>query len=45
MALGAQSNEVMRMVLMQGMRVICIGLVAGIAAALVFFAGDAGIAV
>ncbi|MBZ5504661.1 MAG: ABC transporter permease [Acidobacteriia bacterium] len=36
MALGAQSGEVMRMVLMQGMRVICVGLVAGIAAALVF---------
>jgi len=36
MALGAQSTEVLRMVLLQGMRIISIGLVAGIAAALVF---------
>jgi len=36
MALGAQSTEVMRMVLMQGMRVIAFGLAIGIAAALIF---------
>ena len=36
MALGAQSTEVMRMVLMQGMRVIVFGLAVGIAAALIF---------
>jgi putative ABC transport system permease protein len=36
MALGAQSTEVMRMVLMQGMRVIAFGLAAGIAGALIF---------
>jgi predicted permease len=36
MALGAQSTEVMRMVLMQGMRVITIGLAAGIVVALIF---------
>jgi len=36
MALGAQSTEVMRMVLMQGMRVIVFGLAIGIAAALIF---------
>src|SRR6478609_7000049 len=36
MALGAQSTEVMRMVLMQGMRVIAFGLAVGIAAALIF---------
>jgi putative ABC transport system permease protein len=36
MALGAQTNEVMRMVLVQGMRVIAVGLAAGIVAALGF---------
>ena len=36
MALGAQSTEVLRMVLLQGMRIIGIGLAAGIVAALVF---------
>ena len=36
MALGAQSTEVLRMVLMQGMRVIAIGLAAGIVGALIF---------
>ena len=36
MALGAQSNEVLQMVLMQSMRVIVFGLAAGIACALVF---------
>jgi putative ABC transport system permease protein len=36
MALGAQSTSVMRMVLMQGMRVIVLGVVAGAAAALLF---------
>ena len=36
MALGAQSTEVMRMVLLQGMRVIGLGLAAGILAALLF---------
>jgi putative ABC transport system permease protein len=36
MALGAQSSEVLRMVLMQGMRVIAFGLAAGIVGALVF---------
>jgi putative ABC transport system permease protein len=36
MALGAQTNEVMRMVLVQGMRVIAIGLAVGIVAALGF---------
>jgi putative ABC transport system permease protein len=36
MALGAQTNEVMRMVLVQGMRVIAIGLAVGILAALGF---------
>ena len=36
MALGAQTNEVMRMVLIQGMRVIAVGLAVGIVAALGF---------
>src|SRR5438270_585401 len=36
MALGAQSNEVLRMVLMQGMSVIAIGLAVGTVAALIF---------
>jgi putative ABC transport system permease protein len=36
MALGAQTNEVMRMVLVQGMRVIAVGLAVGIVAALGF---------
>jgi putative ABC transport system permease protein len=36
MALGAQSTEVLRMVLLQGMRIITAGLVAGIVAALIF---------
>lgn len=36
MALGAQSNEVMRMVLMQGMQTIVLGLAAGIVGALLF---------
>ncbi len=36
MALGAQSTAVMRMVLMQGMRVIAFGLAAGIVGALIF---------
>ncbi|HEX3091915.1 MAG TPA: FtsX-like permease family protein, partial [Candidatus Angelobacter sp.] len=36
MALGAQSNEVLRMVLMQGMRMIGVGLAVGIVAALIF---------
>ena len=36
MALGAQSNEVLRMVMVQGMRVIVFGLSAGIVGALVF---------
>lgn len=36
MALGAQSSEVMRMVLWQGMRVITFGLAAGIVSALIF---------
>jgi putative ABC transport system permease protein len=36
MALGAQSTDVMRMVLMQGMRVIAFRLAAGIAGALIF---------
>ncbi len=36
MALGAQSTSVMRMVLMQGMRVIAVGVAAGIVIALVF---------
>ena len=36
MALGAQSNEVLRMVLMQGMSVIAIGLAVGTVAALLF---------
>jgi putative ABC transport system permease protein len=36
MALGAQSNEVLGMVLMQGMRVIGFGVGIGIVAALVF---------
>jgi putative ABC transport system permease protein len=36
MALGAQSNEVLRMILMQGMRVIAFGLAAGVLAALAF---------
>src|SRR6476661_8923537 len=36
MALGAQSNEMLRMVLMQGMSVIAIGLAVGAVAALLF---------
>ncbi|HZS27520.1 MAG TPA: ABC transporter permease, partial [Candidatus Angelobacter sp.] len=36
MALGAQSTEVLRMVLLQGMRIITAGLVVGIGAALIF---------
>ncbi|HEY1940230.1 MAG TPA: ABC transporter permease [Candidatus Angelobacter sp.] len=36
LALGAQSTSVMRMILMQGMRVIVLGVAAGAAAALVF---------
>jgi predicted permease len=36
MALGAQSNEMLRMVLTQGMSVIGVGLAVGIAAALIF---------
>jgi putative ABC transport system permease protein len=36
MALGAQSNEMLRMVLTQGMSVICVGLAVGIVAALIF---------
>jgi putative ABC transport system permease protein len=36
MALGAQSNEVLRMVLMQGMSVIAMGLAVGTVAALLF---------
>lgn len=36
MALGAQTNEMMRMVLTQGMSVIGAGLAAGVAAALIF---------
>jgi predicted permease len=36
MALGAQSNEMLRMVLRQGMSVIAVGLAAGIAVALLF---------
>ena len=36
MALGAQSNEVLRMILRQSMHVIAFGLAAGIAGALVF---------
>jgi putative ABC transport system permease protein len=36
MALGAQSTEVLRMVLLQGMRIITAGLVVGIVAALIF---------
>jgi predicted permease len=36
MALGAQSNEMLRMVLLQGMSVIGVGLGAGIVAALIF---------
>jgi putative ABC transport system permease protein len=36
MALGAQSNEMLRMVLTQGMSVIGVGLAAGIMAALIF---------
>ncbi|MFL6388754.1 MAG: ABC transporter permease [Terriglobales bacterium] len=36
MALGAQSNEVLRMVLMQGMSVIAVGLAVGTVAALIF---------
>jgi predicted permease len=36
MALGAQSNEVLRMVLVQGMRVIVIGVAIGIVVALIF---------
>ena len=36
MALGAQSNEMLRMVLTQGMSVIAIGLAVGIVAALIF---------
>lgn len=36
MALGAQSTQVLRMVLLQGMRIISIGLGIGIVAALVF---------
>jgi len=36
MALGAQSTSVMRMVLVQGMRVIAVGVAAGVVMALVF---------
>ena len=36
MALGAQSNEMLRMVLTQGMSVIGVGLGVGIVAALIF---------
>jgi putative ABC transport system permease protein len=36
MALGAQSTDVLRMVLLQGMRIISAGLVVGIVAALLF---------
>ena len=36
MALGAQSTSVMRMILMQGMRVIAFGVAAGAGAALIF---------
>ncbi|HKV95136.1 MAG TPA: ABC transporter permease [Candidatus Angelobacter sp.] len=36
MALGAQSTEVLRMVLLQGMRIITAGLMVGIVAALIF---------
>jgi putative ABC transport system permease protein len=36
MALGAQSGEMLRMVLRQGMSVISVGLAVGIAAALIF---------
>jgi len=36
MALGAQSNEMLRMVLTQGMTVIGIGLAVGIGVALIF---------
>ncbi|HEY7403324.1 MAG TPA: ABC transporter permease [Candidatus Angelobacter sp.] len=36
MALGAQSTEVLRMVLLQGMRIITAGLVIGVVAALLF---------
>jgi putative ABC transport system permease protein len=36
MALGAQSNEVLRMVLVQGMHVIVLGVTIGIVAALIF---------
>jgi putative ABC transport system permease protein len=36
MALGAQSNEVLRMIMMQGMSVIVLGLAVGIVCALLF---------
>ncbi|HEY2117515.1 MAG TPA: ABC transporter permease [Candidatus Angelobacter sp.] len=36
MALGAQSTQVLHMVLLQGMRIISVGLIIGIGAALVF---------
>jgi putative ABC transport system permease protein len=36
MALGAQSNDVLRMMLVQGMRVIVLGVTIGFVAALIF---------